>query len=219
MDPGLRRDDEREGLGEKIRNFAMNVSNPQLTNDAGGLRASIALALIALLVMGLLYSLAGTGLGRLLFPQQATGSIVERDGKPVGSVLIPQPFAADGYFQARPSGPNYDPMAAAGSNQARSNLDLRKRIDEARAAVATREAIAPESVPIELLTQSGGGLDPHVTPEGARVQIARVARARGLEESRLAELVASHIEGPQFGLFGQPRVNVLELNLALDELR
>ena len=196
----------------------MNTTHPDLTHHAG-LRASLGLALIALLGFGLLYSLAGTGLGRALFPQQATGSLLARDGKTVGSALVPQPFVEDGYFQARPSGPNYDPMAAAGSNQARSNPDLRKRIDEARAAVATREGIAPEAVPIELITQSGGGLDPHVTPEGARVQVARVAKARGMSEAQLLALVGAHIEGRQFGLFGQPRVNVLALNLALDAAR
>lgn len=194
----------------------MNAQSQSLIDGSGGLRPSIGLMLTALLVMGLLYSLAGTGLGRLLFPAQATGSMIERDGKAVGSALIPQPFVADGYFQARPSGPNYDPMAAAGSNQARSNPDLIKRIDEARAAVAAREGIAPESVPIELITQSGGGLDPHITPDGARVQAARVAKARGLTAAQIEQLIAQHTEGPQFGLFGQPRVNVLELNLALD---
>lgn len=197
----------------------MNTRNSNLIDGSGGLRPSIGLAVVSLLVMGLLYSLAGVGLGRMLFPHQATGSIIERDGKAVGSALIPQPFVADGYFQARPSGPNYDPMAAAGSNQARTNPDLRKRIDEARAAVAAREGIAPESVPIELITQSGGGLDPHITPDGARVQAARVAKAHGLPASQVEALIAQHTEGPQFGLFGQPRVNVLELNLALDEQR
>ena len=196
----------------------MNATN-QTLHDTGNLRASIGLAVVTLLVMGLLYSLAGAGLGRVLFPHQATGSIIERDGKAVGSALIPQPFVADGYFQARPSGPGYDPMAAAGSNQARSNPDLRKRIDEARAAVAVREGIAPEAVPIELITQSGGGLDPHVTPQGARVQAARVAKARGLDAARVEQLIAQHTEAPQFGVFGQPRVNVLELNLALDAMK
>ena len=197
----------------------MNAKTEILIDGSGGLRPSLGLALASLLVMGLLYSLAGAGLGRVLFPYQATGSIIEHDGEAVGSALIPQPFVADGYFQARPSGPNYDPMAAAGSNQARTNPDLRKRIDEARAAVAAREGIAPESVPIELITQSGGGLDPHITPDGARVQAARVAKARGLPASQVEALIAQHTEGPQFGLFGQPRVNVLELNLALDERR
>jgi K+-transporting ATPase ATPase C chain len=193
----------------------MNIRNSALDNGYN-LRASLGLAVVALLVMGLLYSLAGAGLGRVLFPYQATGSIIERDGKAVGSALIPQPFVADRYFQARPSGPNYDPMAAAGSNQARSNPDLRKRIDEARVAVAAREGVAATEVPIELITQSGGGLDPHVTPRGAQVQAARVAKARGWELAQVEQLIAQHTEGRQFGLFGQPRVNVLELNLALD---
>ncbi len=188
-------------------------------DDTVSLRPALGLALLALLGFGLLYSLAGTGVGRLLFPQHATGSLIERDGKVVGSTLIAQPFASDGYFQPRPSAANYDPMAAAGSNQARSNPDLRKRIADARAAVAAREGIAPDRVPIELITQSGGGLDPHITPDGARVQIARVAKARGLAVSQVAALVAAHTEGPQFGVFGQPRVNVLELNFALDDAR
>lgn len=193
----------------------MSTRNSVLDNGYS-LRGAIGLSLVSLLVMGLLYSLAGAGLGRVLFPYQATGSIIELDGKAVGSALIPQPFVADGYFQARPSGPNYDPMAAAGSNQARTNPDLRKRIDEARAAVAAREGIALADVPIELITQSGGGLDPHVTPQGAQVQAARVAKARGMDIAQVERLIAQHTEGRQFGLFGEPRVNVLELNLALD---
>ena len=194
----------------------MNTTHRIPIDDTVSLRPALGLALLALLGFGLLYSLAGTGLGRLLFPQQATGSLVERDGTIVGSTLVAQPFAGDGYFQPRPSAANYDPMAAAGSNQARSNPDLRKRIDETRAAVAAREDIAPDRVPIELITQSGGGLDPHITPDGAQVQIARVARARGLTPSQVEVLIAANTEGPQFGVFGQPRVNVLELNLALD---
>lgn len=193
----------------------MNTCNSAL-DDGYNLRGAIGLSLVALLVMGLLYSLAGAGLGRALFPYQATGSIIQRGDKAVGSALIPQPFVADGYFQARPSGPNYDPMAAAGSNQARTNPDLRKRIDEARVAVAAREGIAPESVPIELITQSGSGLDPHVTPQGARVQAARVAKARGMTVSQVEQAISQHTEGRQFGLLGQARVNVLQLNLALD---
>ncbi|MEP6633564.1 MAG: potassium-transporting ATPase subunit KdpC [Luteimonas sp.] len=188
-------------------------------NDGYDARASVGLAFVALLVMGLAYSLAGTGLGRVLFPQAADGSIMERGGKAVGSMLIAQPFAADGYFQARPSGPNYDPMAAAGSNQARTNPDLRKRIDAARAAVAAREGIAPDAVPIELITQSGGGLDPDITPQGADVQVARVAKARGWDAARVQALVKAHTQEKQFGILGQPRVNVLALNLALDGLR
>ena len=189
--------------------------NTQL-QDRGALRASLAFAAVILLGMGLLYSLAGTAIGRSLFPHQATGSIVTHDGKAIGSSLIAQPFADARYFQPRPSAAGYNPMSAAGSNQARTNPDLRKRIAETTAAVAARDGIAVQDVPGELVTQSGGGLDPDLSPAGAQVQIARVAQARDLDPKRVAELVAAHTRRPQFGFLGQPRVNVLEVNLALD---
>ncbi|MBD9479242.1 potassium-transporting ATPase subunit KdpC [Pseudoxanthomonas sp. PXM02] len=179
-------------------------------------RASVMLALVTLLGFGLLYSLAGAGLGRVLFPHQATGSLIEHDGQVIGSSLVAQPFADDRYFQSRPSAARYDVMALAGSNQARTNPDLRARIDEARAAVAAREGVAPADVPGDLVTQSGGGIDPHLSPEAIRIQIVRVARVRGLSVSEVERLVAQHTEGRQFGVLGAPRVNVLELNLALD---
>ena len=185
-------------------------------NDQGHFRAAIGFALVILLGMGLLYSLAGTALGRGLFPQQATGSIVIHDGKAVGSSLVAQPFTDARYFQPRPSAAGYNPMSAAGSNQARSNPELRKRIAEATAAGAARDGIAAQDVPGELVTQSGGGLDPDISPAGAKVQIARVAQARNLDPKQVEELVAAYTRHPQFGLVGQPRVNVLELNMALD---
>jgi K+-transporting ATPase ATPase C chain len=180
------------------------------------LRPSLMLAAVSLLGFGLLYSLAGTGLGRVLFPHQATGSLVERDGRVIGSALVAQPFADDRYFQSRPSAAGYDVMALAGSNQARTNPDLRTRIDEARAAVAAREGVAPADVPSDLVTQSGGGIDPHLSPAAVRIQIARVARARGIKAAEVERLVAAHTEAPQFGVLGAPRINVLELNLAMD---
>jgi len=186
--------------------------------DRVGLRAPLLFALAILVVFGLLYSLLGTALGRVLFPMQATGSVVERDGDVVGSMLVAQPFADARYFRPRPSAANYDPMAAAGSNQARSNPDLRKRIADAIAAVAAREGIAATQVPDDLATESGGGLDPDISPAGARVQVARVAKARGLDSAVVETLVAESIEAPQFGVLGPPRVNVLRLNLALDAL-
>lgn len=182
----------------------------------GALRPSLILAAVSLLGFGLLYSLAGTGLGRVLFPDQATGSLIEHDGRVIGSSLVAQPFADDRYFQPRPSAANYDTMALAGSNQARTNPDLRARIDEARAAVAAREQVAPSDVPGDLVTQSGGGIDPHLSPAAVRIQIARVARARGVDAARVEALVVAHTEAPQFGVLGAPRINVLELNLALD---
>lgn len=188
-------------------------------DDRTGLRAPVVAAVLVLVALGFAYSLAGALIGGALFPAQAQGSLVERNGKVLGSSLVAQPFADARYFQPRPSAAGYDPMAAAGSNQARSNPDLRRRIDGARAAVAARDGIAPADVPADLLTQSGGGLDPHITPDGARAQVARVARARGLAAAQVRVLVERHTEGPQFGLLGQPRVNVLQLNLALDALR
>ncbi|MUV15256.1 potassium-transporting ATPase subunit KdpC [Lysobacter sp. HX-5-24] len=180
------------------------------------MRAPMLFAGVILLGFGFLYSLAGTALGRVAFPDQATGSTILEAGHVVGSSLVSQPFADARYFVSRPSAANYDPMAAAGSNQARSNPDLRKRIDAAIADVAAREGIARSEVPADLVTQSGGGLDPHLSPAAARVQIARVARARGLSEAVVARAVADATEGPQFGVLGQARVNVLRRNLALD---
>jgi K+-transporting ATPase ATPase C chain len=187
--------------------------------DRASLRAPLVFAVVILVGFGLLYSLAGAALGRVLFPRQATGSIVMVDGKARGSALVAQPFADARYFQPRPSAANYDPMAAAGSNLARSNPDLRKRIEELTRDVAKREGIPPAQVPGELVTQSGGGLDPHLSPLGVQVQIARVAKARGLSEADVAAVVTAHTEAPQFGVLGEARVNVLQLNLALDALK
>ncbi|PNS08099.1 potassium-transporting ATPase subunit KdpC [Solilutibacter silvestris] len=183
-----------------------------------GLRAPILFAVLILVGFGLLYSLAGTGLGRALFPAEATGSVIQRDGYAIGSVLLSQPFKDARYFQPRPSAANYDPMSASGSNQARSNPDLRKRIAEATISIAARDGIASIDVPNELVTQSGSGLDPHLSPAGAEVQVTRVANARGLDSMIVRKLVAQHTATRQFGVLGEPRVNVLQLNLALDAL-
>ena len=184
--------------------------------DRSTLRASIGFAAVILVGFGFLYSLAGTGIGRVLFPHQATGSLVLVDGTPRGSSLVAQPFVDARYFQPRPSAGNYDPMAAAGSNLARSNPDLRARMAKLRQEVARRDGIAPGQVPAELVTMSGSGMDPHLSPQGAQVQIARVARARGLSETDVTAIVAAHTEPAVFGVLGEPRVNVLELNVALD---
>lgn len=195
----------------------MHIDTTSL-DDTVGLRAPLAFAGIVLLVFGVGYSLLGTGLAGTLFPAAANGSLVERDGRVVGSALVAQPFADARYFRPRPSAAGYDPMAAAGSNQARGNPDLRTRLDAAIAEIAAREGIAPADVPPELATQSGSGLDPDISPAAARVQIARVARARGLAPAQVARVVEAMTEAPQFGVLGQPRVNVLRLNLALDAL-
>ncbi len=186
--------------------------------DKGLVRGAIGLTVISLAGFGFLYSLAGVGLGQAFFPDAANGSLIERGGKVIGSALVAQPFTSEGYFQPRPSAAGYNTMSLAGSNRARTNPDLRTRLDETRAAVAQRDGVELSAVPGDLITQSGGGIDPHVSPEGAAIQVERVARARGVEPGVVAKLVAQHTEGRQFGVLGQPRVNVLELNLALDRL-
>lgn len=193
-------------------------SQPPAVSDQGLLRGAIGLALTSLLGFGLLYPLAGVGLGQALFPHTANGSLIERDGRVVGSSLVAQPFDDARYFQSRPSAAGFNPMAVSGSNQARTNPDLRQRIEQARANVAAREGVDPAAVPGDLVTQSGGGIDPHISPEAAAIQIERVARARGIDRKLVEGLVARHTEQRQFGLLGQPRVEVLTLNLALDAL-
>ncbi|WP_371183212.1 potassium-transporting ATPase subunit KdpC [Xanthomonas sacchari] len=178
-------------------------------------RAVLVLPLLVL-ASAALYSLLATVLAGALFPEQANGSLRSHDGRVVGSVLVAQPFAAAGYFQPRPSGAKYDPMSAAGSNQARSNPDLRKRLDDTRQVVAAREGIDPAQVPDDLITQSGSGMDPDISVDAAHIQVARVAAARGLPPQTVAALVAAQTQPRQFGVLGEPRVNVLALNLALD---
>ncbi|WP_434030471.1 potassium-transporting ATPase subunit KdpC [[Pseudomonas] boreopolis] len=187
--------------------------------DTGAWRASLAMALVILLGFGLAYSLVATGIAGAAFPRQATGSLIERDGRVVGSALVAQPFADAKYFQPRPSAAKYDPMSAAGSNQARSNPELVQRIADTRKAVAARDGVAEAEVATDLLTQSGSGLDPHISVAAARQQVARVARARGWPEARVRALLDAQAEQRQFGVLGQPRVNVLALNLALDAVR
>ena len=188
-------------------------------NHRIGLRAPILFAATILLGFGLLYTCAGTAFGRFLFPASAKGSLLVRDGRTVGSVWVAQPFSSQRYFQSRPSAAHYDPMGAAGSNLARSNPELRKLINDEAAAVAVREGISMANVPDDLVTRSGSGLDPHITPAAAEVQVARIARVRGLDPSAVRTLVRRMTEAPQFGVLGQARVNVLRLNLALDDLR
>ncbi|MFE6968299.1 potassium-transporting ATPase subunit KdpC [Isoptericola sp. NPDC057653] len=185
-------------------------------------------AMIALtLVLGVGYTLVITGIGRLVLPAQADGSLV-RDGagQVVGSSLIGQGFTdADGaplpqYFQSRPSaaGDGWDAGASSGSNLGPENPDLVAAIEERRAQVAELDGVAPEDVPADAVTASGSGLDPHISPEYAQIQVARVAEARGLPVDEVEGLVARHTEGRTLGYLGEPVVNVLELNVALDEL-
>jgi K+-transporting ATPase ATPase C chain len=177
-----------------------------------------ALVLLALftVVTGLAYPLAIFGIGSAAFPKQAAGSPILRDGVVVGSDLIGQTFSKPEYFWGRPSaaGDGYNARSSSGSNLGPSSQALADRIAETAAAYG---ALASE-IPVDLLTASGSGLDPHVSPEGARFQVARVAAARGLPEASVARLVDETTEQPSLGFIGEPRVNVLRLNLALDDL-
>lgn len=174
---------------------------------------------VFMLLTGVLYPVVATLLGGALFPRQASGSLIEQNGKVVGSSLIGQAFSGDRYFIGRPSaaGAGYDPTGASGSNLAASNPDLRKRVQTDSAAIAAREGVAPSQIPADLVAASGSGLDPHISPAGAELQVVRVARARGLSPEQVRSLVAQYTERGPLGL-GQPGVNVLRLNLSLDAL-
>jgi K+-transporting ATPase ATPase C chain len=186
---------------------------------------AVRLTVLATVVLGVAYPLAVFGVGQVAFHDQANGSMVsDASGKVVGSSLIGQAVSgkdADRWFQGRPSAAGekgYDAGASSGSNLGPSNPDLTKAIDERRSAVAKADGVSAAEVPADAVTASGSGLDPDVSPEYARQQIARVAEARGLSESRVRALVASHTESRQLGVLGAPAVNVLELNLALAAL-
>lgn len=189
------------------------------TTLAQQLRTAALAVVVFTLLTGLVYPLAITGVAQVAFPQQANGSLIERDGKPVGSELIGQPFDDPKYFWGRPSatGPfPYNAGASSGSNLAVSNP---AQVDAIKARVEKlRESGVPadQPIPIDLVTASGSGLDPHISAAAANVQVGRVARARGVGEATVRELVQGATEGRQFGLLGEPRVNVLRLNLALD---
>jgi K+-transporting ATPase ATPase C chain len=196
---------------------AIPDSSLVLDQRGGGLGTATRFALVAILAFGLLLPLVGVLLGQTLFPAQAHGSLIDRNGKVLGSALIAQPFADNRYFRPRPSAAGFDPRAMSGSNWAPSNPALRERIAANSAEVVAREHVAADAIPSDLVTASGSGMDPHISPAAAALQVARVARTRHMEPERVQALVAAHTEAPTFGVFGQARVNVLQLNLALDE--
>ncbi|MCU0256273.1 MAG: potassium-transporting ATPase subunit KdpC [Vicinamibacterales bacterium] len=180
------------------------------------LLVSTLMTVVTTVVLGLGYPLAVTGLAQLLFPRQANG--LDATGRHVGGDLIGQPFASPGYFRSRPSaaGQGYDAGASGGSNLGPTSATLVERVrTDATKLQATNPGVP---VPIDLVTSSGSGLDPHISPAAAAFQAPRVARERGLERAEVERLIAAHTEGRQLGLLGEPRVHVLRLNRALDQL-
>jgi len=181
-------------------------------------RTSIRFTLLTTLLFGILYPLAVTAIAGALFPHKASGSLILKNGQVIGSELIAQSFTSDRYFHPRPSaaGNGYDPTSSGGSNLAQSNTKLVQRIQGDIDKLSAENPGHP--VPIDSVTTSGSGLDPDITPDNALFQAPRVAKARGLTEQQLRQLIQQHTAARTFGLLGESRVNVLDLNLALDQL-
>ncbi len=186
------------------------------------IRPALTLFILLSLITGLIYPLLVTGIGQALFPKQAAGSLIERDGKRVGSRLIGQNFTDPKYFWGRPSATGPYPnnaAASSGSNLGPLNPALKEAVEGRVKALRDADPGNAAPVPVDLVTASASGLDPHISPAAADYQVTRVARARGLAPETVRNLVVQQTEDRQWGIFGEPRVNVLELNLALDGLR
>jgi len=189
-----------------------------MTNE---LRPALVIFLLLTVVTGLLYPGTVYVAGRLFFPQEASGSVIEREERAVGSRLFGQTFTSPKYFWSRPSAtsPANNGAASSGSNQATTNPALVSAVKDRVAALRAADPGNTRPVPVDLVTASGSGLDPEISPAAAEYQVGRVARTRGLDEAQVRSLVQNAAKGRTFGLLGEPRVNVLELNLALDALK
>jgi K+-transporting ATPase ATPase C chain len=179
---------------------------------------AVLMTIVTTILFGLFFPLAITALAQLLFPKQANGELLTRNGKLVGSRLIGQAFSSSGYFYSRPSsaGTGYDAANSSGSNLGPTNQSLIARVQQDADRLQKENPSTP--IPMDLLTSSASGLDPHISPEAAEFQVPRIARERRLTEDAVREAVRQHTESRQFGFLGEPRVNVLELNLWLDEI-
>jgi len=186
-----------------------------MNNDIlSSLRPALVMSTLFALLLGVAYPLAITGIGQIVFPNQANGSLVMQDGRVIGSTVVGQAFSSDRYFQTRPSAAGYDGLASSGSNLGPTSKVLADRVK----ADLVRTATPGRPVPPDLVAASASGLDPHISPEAALYQVSRVARARHLDVAGLNRLVAAAVEQPLLGFLGEPRVNVFELNRRLDRL-
>jgi potassium-transporting ATPase KdpC subunit len=201
-----------------MQSIKTKTVDPDLDSSGGSILTWLSFAVVMTLLFGLLYPTVMTFLGQAIFPSQARGSLIEKDGVVVGSSLIGQTFSGNQYFIPRPSsaGNGYDPTSASGSNAAPSNPALIERIATSAKDIAARDGVTPNDIPADLITTSGSGLDPDISPKAAEIQVARVARTRGISESAVREAIARYTKSPTLGILGQERVNVLELNLDLD---
>jgi len=185
-------------------------------------RSALVILALLTLITGVIYPLTMTGLAQLLFPRQANGSLIEQDGKVLGSALIGQPFTDPKYFWGRPSATDlfpYNAAASSGSNLGPTNPALEKAVQARVEALLAADPGNTLPIPVDLVTASGSGLDPHISVAAAQYQVSRVARLRGLSEAQLLALVEEYTTGRQLGFLGEPRVNVLNLNLALDGIQ
>ena len=181
---------------------------------------SIRQTILWTIIAGVAYPLIMTGVAQLLFHKQANGSLIERNGQVVGSELIAQQFTGDKYFWPRPSAGGYATVPSGASNLGPTSQALQSNVTANAVAFRTGNKLAADApVPADMVFTSASGLDPHISPESARLQIARVAAERGMAEDQVKALVEKFVEPPQWGIFGEPRVNVLELNVALDDLQ
>lgn len=202
-----------------LKHEQLNQQNLQLSNPVHSvLRPSLGLVTVGFLIAGMLYATASVSIAQLIFPKQANGSVIELNGKVVGSSLVGQNFVSEPYFHGRPSAVSYSVDGMAGSNLAVSNPDLQKQIKERTVQFAQDNHILEQKVPNDMVTASGSGIDPDISPESAFLQVKRVAQQRHLPEQHVRDLVQQQIQPAQFGVYGQARVNVLQLNLALDQL-
>lgn len=198
----------------------MNIENNRLVDSSMAelTRGSLGLTVVALGLCGFMYSSAATGFGQVIFPDQANGSMIIENNQIVGSRLVAQPFMQEKYFHPRPSAAKYDPMTMSGSNLARTNPELSKIIDERLNKISALEQIEKSKIPADIVTASGSGIDPEIGVQSAMIQVKRIARERHLTDQNVMQLIQEHTIQPTFGILGQARVNVLELNLALDRV-